>query len=136
MKNLIITVKNIFKSMGTGIAIGIPITIVCMICIGGWNAVVKEFLVWIIASSLFGLLSELIFKNDRMNLILSTALHCVACLIVTMSACMVNGYSDSLFELLLAVAPVFIAIYAVIYLAISFTMRKNAKEANEVLMKK
>lgn len=129
-------IRDFVFAVLTGIGIGIPVTLICMICIGGWNEVIKEFLVWTIASALFGVLSVVTFKNDRMNLILSTALHCVGCLLITLSACTVIGYSDSFFELLLAVAPIFVVIYAVIYSANFFTMRKNAKEANEVLLNK
>lgn len=120
----------------TGIGIGIPVTLICMICIGGFNKVVMEFLVWTIASALFGVLSVVVFKNDRMNMILSTALHCVGCLLITVSACAIIGYADNFFEILLSIAPVFIVVYVAIYSINFFTMRKNAKQANEVLNRK
>ena len=127
---------NFIFAILTGIGIGIPVTIVCMISIGGWNAVVMEFLVWTIASALFGVLSVVTFSNEKMNMILATALHCVGCLLITVGACFIIGYADSFFEILLAVAPVFAVVYIAIYSMNFFTMRKNAKKANEALGKK
>lgn len=120
----------------TGIGIGIPVALICMVCIGGWNEVIMEFLVWTVASALFGVLSVVTFSNDKMNLVLATALHCVGCLLITVGACWVIGYADSFFEILLSVAPVFVVVYVLIYLVSFFTMRKNAKKANEALGKK
>ncbi len=120
----------------TGIGIGIPVALICMICIGGWNAVIMEFLVWTVASALFGVLSVVTFSNEKMNLVLATALHCLGCLSITVGACAIIGYADSFFEILFAVAPVFAIVYVAIYSVNFFTMRKNAKKANEALSKK
>lgn len=128
--------RNFVFAILTGIGIGIPVTLICMISIGGWNAVVMEFLVWTVASALFGVLSVVTFSNEKMNMILATALHCVGCLLITVGACFIIGYADSFFEILLAVAPVFAVVYIAIYSINFFTMRKNAKKANEALSKK
>ena len=128
--------RNFVFAILTGIGIGIPVTLICMISIGGWNAVVMEFLVWTVASALFGVLSVVTFSNEKMNMILATTLHCVGCLLITVGACFIIGYADSFFEILLAVAPVFAVVYIAIYSMNFFTMRKNAKKANEALSKK
>ncbi len=128
--------RNYIFAILTGIGIGIPVTLICMISIGGFNEVVMEFLVWTVASALFGVLSVVTFSNDRMNLILATALHCIGCLLITVGACAIIGYADSFLEILLAVAPVFIVVYVAIYSVNFFTMRKNAKKANEALSRK
>lgn len=128
--------RDLINAILTGIGIGIPVTLVCMISIGGWNEVVKEFLVWTVASALFGVLSVVTFSNDKMNLVLSTALHCVGCLLITVGACAIIGYANNFFEILLSIAPVFVVVYVAIYSINFFTMRKNAKKANEVLSKK
>ncbi len=120
----------------TGIGIGIPVTLICMISIGGFNSVVMEFLVWTIASALFGVLSVVTFKSDRMNMILSTALHCVGCLLITVGACWVIGYADNFLEILLSIAPVFIVVYVAIYSVSFISMKINAKKANDALSKK
>lgn len=129
-------IKDFILAMITGIGIGIPITLVCMISIGGFNEVVKEFLVWTVASALFGVLSVLTFKNDKLNLIVSTVLHCVGCLGITVGACAIIGYSSSFFEILLAVAPVFVIVYGVLYTVSVISMKINAKKANEALENK
>ncbi|MBQ2944918.1 MAG: DUF3021 domain-containing protein [Ruminococcus sp.] len=128
--------KDLLIAILTGIGIGIPITIICMVCIGGWNEVIKEFLVWTVASALFGVLSVVTFSNEKMNLILATVLHCIGCLFITVGACWVIGYADSVFEILPSVAPVFVIVYAAIYSISVISMRKNAKKANDALSKK
>ncbi len=128
-------IKNILLACITGIGIGMPVTILCMSLIGGFNEAVKEVLVWLVASALFGLLS-LIFNSNRMNLILSTVIHCVGCLSVTCAACIINGYSSNLFEMLPAILPVFVVVYAVIYTSAMISSKKEAKKITETLNSK
>lgn len=129
-------IRNFVLACITGIGIGIPITLICMISIGGFNDVVKEFLVWTVASSLFGALSVLTFKNEKLNLIVSTILHCVGCLGITVGACAIIGYSNNFFEILLAIAPIFVVVYGVLYAVSVISMKINAKKANEALENK
>lgn len=128
-------IKNIILACITGIGIGMPITVLCMALIGGWNDAVKEILVWLVASALFGVLS-LIFNRDRMNLIISTVIHCIGCLAVTCTACTINGYSDNFFEMLLAILPIFVIIYAVIYTAAIVSAKIEAKKITDTLNNK
>lgn len=127
-------IKNIILACITGIGIGMPVTVLCMALIGGWNDAVKEILVWLVASALFGVLS-LIFNSGKLNLILSTAIHCVGCLAVTCAACTINGYSDNFFDILLAVLPVFAVVYIVIYSTAMISAKKEAKKITESLNK-
>ena len=129
-------IKDFILAMITGVGIGIPVTLVCMISIGGFNAIVMEFLVWTVASALFGVLSVLTFKNEKLNLIASTAIHCIGCLLITVGACAIIGYSSNFFEILLSVAPVFVVVYAVIYGGSLISMKINARKANEALKEK
>lgn len=128
-------IKNLVLALISGIGIGMPITILCMALIGGWNSIIKEFLVWIVASALFGILS-LIFNSNKMNLILSTVIHCVGCLAVTCGACTIIGYSDNFFDILLFVLPVFAVVYAVIYGITIINAKKEAKKITETLNNK
>ena len=128
--------RDLFTAVLSGIGIGIPVALICMVSIGGYNAVVQEFLVWTIASALFGVLSAVTLKNDRMNLILSTILHCLGCITITISACAIIGYGDNLLDILITVAPVFAAVYVSIYLISFISMKRNAKKANEALNNK
>ena len=127
-------IKNIILACITGIGIGMPITLLCMALIGGWNQAVKEVLVWLVASALFGVLS-LIFNSGKLNLILSTTIHCVGCLAVTCAACTINGYSDNFFEMLLAILPVFAVVYIVIYTVSLISAKREAKKITESLNK-
>lgn len=128
--------RDLFTAVLSGIGIGIPVALICMVSIGGYNAVVQEFLVWTIASALFGVLSAVTLNNDRMNLILSTVLHCLGCITITISACAIIGYGDNLLDILISVAPVFAAVYVTIYLISFISMKRNAKKANEALSSK
>lgn len=129
-------IKDFILAMITGIGIGIPITIICMISIGGFNEVIKEFLVWTVASALFGVLSVLTFKNEKLNLIASTIIHCIGCLGITVGTCAIIGYSSNVFDILLSVAPVFVVVYAVLYGVSLISMKINARKANEALKEK
>lgn len=129
-------IKDFILAMITGIGIGIPITIICMISIGGFNEVIKEFLVWTVASALFGVLSVLTFKNEKLNLITSTIIHCIGCLGITVGTCAIIGYSSNVLDILLSVAPVFVVVYAVLYGVSLISMKINARKANEALKEK
>ncbi len=127
--------KDIILACITGVGVGMPVTIICMIILGGWNGVIKEFLVWLVASALFGVLS-ILFKNSKLSLPLITAIHCVGCLIITCSACAIIGYGDSFFSILLGVLPIFIIVYAVIYIVTLLSAKAEAKKINEALNNK
>lgn len=117
-----------------GIGVGIPITLTCIISMGGFNDTIKEILVWTVASALFGVMSVVTFGNDRMNFILATVLHCLGCFGITVGTCAINGYADkSSFGYLLLI---FVIIYGVLYGGSLISMKINAKKANEALSKK
>ncbi len=128
--------KNFVFAILTGIGIGIPVALICMICLGSWNSTVMEFLVWTVASALFGVLSVFTFSSEKMNPILSTTLNCVGCFLITIGACGIIGYAESFVELLKVVAPVFIAVYVAIVVIGAVSMKINEKKANEALSKK
>jgi len=86
--------KNIIGTCLTGIGIGMPVTIICMALFGGWNAVIKEFLVWLIASALFGLLTNL-FNIQKLSLPLITVIHCLGCILITCGACAILNYTEN-----------------------------------------
>ena len=129
-------IKNLVFAILTGIGIGIPVALICMICMGSWNETIMEFLVWTVASALFGVLSFVTFSSDKMNPILATTLNCVGCFLITIGACGIIGYAESFFELLKVVAPVFVAVYVAIVVIGAISMKINEKKANEALSKK
>lgn len=127
-------IKNTLMACITGIGVGMPISILCISTLGGFDETVKEVLVWLVASALFGVLS-LIFNSGKLNLILSTAIHCVGCLAVTCGACTINGYSNNFFEILVSVLPVFAIVYIIIYSAAMISAKAEAKKINKSLSK-
>lgn len=128
---------DIFSACLTGIGIGVPITITCMILLGGFNGAVREFLIWTVASALFGVLSLVIFQmpND-LSLPTATLLHCAGCLVVAAGAGALCGYAENFGELLLAMLPVFLVIYGILYLSTYKAMKAEARRINEELEKK
>lgn len=118
----------------TGIGIGIPVTLVCMTLIGGFQSAVAEFLVWTVASALFGIISGLVFHtNHNLNLPVSMALHCLGCLIVATAAGAVCGYADSFPTLLAGILPVFVIVYVLVYALCIFLMKLEEKQINRAL---
>lgn len=126
----------IFTFLLNGIGIGIPVTLLCMTLIGGYNQVLKEFMTWTVASALFGLISGLVFQNnDKLNLPLSLAIHCVGCLAVAIGACLFCGYASSLKELVVSILPVFVIVYVLIYAVCAIAMKINEAKINKELNK-
>ena len=116
---------------GTGI--GFPVTVLCMLLIGGYNGASRELLVWLVASALFGLTSGLFFRKEDLNLLTATALHFVCCLGIASGAGWLCGYADSFLELLTAMLPLFLVIYIAVYLAVFFAMKREAARINKAL---
>lgn len=127
--------KDIIIRIVSGIGIGMPVTIICMTLFGGWNAVIKEFLVWLVASALFGLLTNL-FNIQKLSLPLITIIHCLSCMVITCGACAILGYTNNLMQFALYVLPIFIVVYAVIYTVTLINAKVEAKKINEALQSK
>lgn len=118
-----------------GLGIGFPVTLLCMTLIGGYNDVIREFLIWMIASALFGLISGLVFLKSNFSLPVATAVHGVCCLLVAVAAATIIGYGGNFLQILLAVLPVFAVVYLGIYLAIYLYMKWEEKKINTELNK-
>ena len=117
----------------TGTGIGFPVTAICMLLIGGVNQATKELLIWAAASALFGLTSGLFFQKLNLKLLTATALHFVCCLSIGSGAGWLCGYGASFLELLAGMVPVFIAVYAIVYLCVYLGMKREAEKINRAL---
>ncbi len=128
---------SLIDSMVIGIGIGIPVTLVCMTLIGGFNDYIREFLIWTAASAIFGLITTLVFgiKKD-ISLLVALPVHCLGCLIVATAAGAICGYADSFLSLLLGILPVFIVVYIIAYVVIVLRMKAEEKQINKELEKK
>jgi len=119
-----------------GMGFGFPITLLCMLMIGGYNPVMKEFLVWMAASALYGVLSTVMDeKKFEMPLPVSIGLHFFGCAVITMGAALLCGYVSSLGDILPVMIPVII-IYAAVCLVCFLLMKQNEKAVNKALEEK
>jgi len=119
-----------------GMGFGFPITLLCMILVGGYNPVMKEFLVWMAASALYGMLST-VMDSERIDLPLpaSIGLHALGCLAITMGAALLCGYIKSVADVLPILIPAVI-IYVVVCLICFLLMKQNEKQINKALEEK
>ena len=116
-----------------GMGFGFPITLLCMISIGGYNTVMNEFLVWMAASALYGILSTLMDeKKFDMPMPVSVGLHFFGCVVITMGAALLCGYVRSVADVLPILIPAII-IYLVIYFICFLLMKQKEKQINKAL---
>lgn len=120
----------------TGMGFGFPVTLLCMTMFGGFNAVVQEILIWMVASALYGILSGVLFdrKND-LPLMAVIGLHFLGCTAITMAAALLNGYVSGIADVLLILIPT-IVIYAAICGICGLLNKQTEKQINKALKEK
>ena len=119
-----------------GMGFGFPITLLCMLLIGGYNVVMREFLVWMAASALYGVLSTVMdSKKLDMPLPVSIGLHALGCIVITMGAALLCGYIQSVADVLPILIPA-ILIYLVVCLVCFLLMKQTEKQINKSLEEK
>ena len=119
-----------------GMGFGFPITLLCMLLIGGYNVVMREFLVWMAASALYGVLSTVMdSKKFDMPLPVSIGLHALGCIVITMGAALLCGYVQSVADVLPILIPA-ILIYIVVCLVCFLLMKQTEKQINKALEEK
>ena len=128
--------KKYVLSAIIGMGFGFPITLLCMALIGGYNPVMKEFLVWMAASALYGVLSTIMNETKfDMPLPVSIGLHFFGCVAITMGAALLCGYVSSIADVLPILIPA-VVIYAVVCLICFLLMKQNEKAVNKALEEK
>lgn len=130
--------QKIIRYAATGLAIGsiVSCASLCVMSLaytGAVHPVLVEVMAWLGASLFYGLASML-FEWERLALPLATALHLAICLTVTLLVAYGLGYGAGI-SLLLGVAPLFLVIYAAIYLGFYLHERRCARQANARLKK-
>ena len=116
-----------------GMGFGFPITLLCMILLGGYNVVMKEFLVWMAASALYGVLSTVMDeKKFDMPMPVSIGLHFFGCVAITMGAALANGYICAITDILPILIPTVVIYFAICGICF-WLMKKNEKEINKAL---
>lgn len=128
--------KNIVWNAITGMGFGFPVTLLCMTLFGGFNGVIRELLIWMVASALYGLVSGGLFHcKNSLSLPVTVAIHGVCIIAITMGAAALCGYVKSAADVLPVLVPA-VVIYAVIYVVCFLLMKQNEKQVNEALQKK
>lgn len=128
--------KKYVMSAIIGMGFGFPITLLCMVLIGGYNAVVQEFLVWMVASALYGVLSTAMnSKKFDIPLLVSIGLHALGAIVITMGAALLCGYINSIAEVLTILIAALV-IYTVVCLICFLLMKQNEKQINNALEEK
>lgn len=129
--------NSLFDYALIGMGFGFPITLLCMLLIGGFNGVVAEFLTWMVASALFGIISGVLNSEKcELKLPVAMALHCLLCLAVATAAGAIIGYGDNFLELLRGILPVFVIVYVLVYAVCILLMKREEKKINEALKDK
>ena len=120
----------------TGMGFGFPITLLCMTLIGGYNEVVREFLIWMTASALYGLLS-VVMDSKKFDMPLPAAIGChfLGIVAITVGAALLCGYVSGLLDLLPILIPT-VAIYAAVCGICFWLMKKDEKQINKALQEK
>ena len=114
-----------------GMGFGFPITLLCMSLIGGYNEVVREFFVWMVASALYGLLSTVMdSKKFDMPLPVSIGVHFFGCVAITLGAALLCGYIRSVADVLPILIPSII-IYVVVCFVCFLLMKQNEEQINK-----
>lgn len=128
--------KSYFAGAVTGMGIGFPITLLCMAAIGGYNEVVREFGIWMVASALYGLLSVTLFnRKDDLPPLLSLSLHFAGITAITLAAALLNGYITRAVDVAAVLIPAFV-IYAAITGVFAFLSKRAEKQVNKALEEK
>ncbi len=128
--------KKFVMAAIVGMGFGFPITLLCMTLIGGYNEVVRELLIWMGASALYGLLSVAMeSKKLDMPLPLSIGLHFFGIVAITLGAALLCGYISRIVDVLLVLAPT-VVIYIAVCLICFLLMKKDEKQINKALQEK
>ena len=109
--------KKFVMAAIVGMGFGFPITLLCMTLIGGYNEVVRELLIWMGASALYGLLS-VAMESKKLDMPLP-----------------LSGYISRIVDVLLVLAPT-VVIYIAVCLICFLLMKKDEKQINKALQEK
>ena len=128
--------KKYLWSAIIGMGFGFPITLLCMTLLGGYNAVIREIGIWLVASAMYGVLSVVMAgKDDTLPLPVSLGIHFFGCVAITLAAALLNGYIRSIADVLPVLIPA-VGIYIAVCLICFLLMKQNEKQVNKALEEK
>lgn len=123
---------GMIDSLILGIGVGVPVTLICMLCFGALDATLRQVLIWTAASGLCGLVSWFLFKIN-MHLLLWTGLHFLLCFGIAAAAVTLCGYFNDMTSFLRVCLPMFAGIYFVLYGVFMLRAKIDEKRMNEAL---
>lgn len=115
------------------IGIGAIVTTAVICFSDGFNETVRWYIIWIIASALYGFSSLFIFRNDNLSLPAALASHAVICYIITIVAARLCRFNGGLAGNILPISISFIVIYTVIFCILHFSSKAEEKKINKKL---
>lgn len=128
--------KNFVINAITGMGFGFPVTLLCMAMFGGYNEILRELLIWMVASALYGILSGILFdKENDLPQIAVIAIHFAGCVAITMGAALLNGYVSGIADVLPILIPA-VVIYAAICGICILLNKQTEKRINKALREK
>lgn len=126
--------KQVWIRARTGLLVGMLVQLILLWSMQDTYGSALEITIWMGASVIYGVASGL-FDWERLSLLGATALHFLLSYAVTVTACLVLGYGKTLGACALGCLPLFVILYALIYLGITIAMRVQMKKINEKLQK-
>ena len=119
-----------------GVGIGAIAVTISLIITVGLTDILKQILVWLIASGLCGLVS-IVYENENLTDITATLIHAPLILLIALCAGWILGYGDGSFSLLLVrMVPVIVLFYVLIHLILFLFRRATVSDINTRLQKK
>ena len=122
--------KKVLDHVVMGLGIGFVVSTVCLSLMRGMDETMQNVLAWMIASVLYGLIS-MIYDTEWLPLPGLIAVHFCGCVTVTLGTAWFLGYADSLLMLARDIVPVFVLIYIIIGIGITFYARQDTKKLNK-----
>ena len=125
--------KNVLAHIVIGLGIGSVIFSLSIAWMSGVDNTLKQVLVWLLASALYGVVS-LLYDTDFWPLPVQIAVHLLLCCGITLAtAWKLYGDSLGLGLLVQSVLPGFLVVYVVISLILFAIDHRRAREINEKL---
>lgn len=132
MSKLQMTLSYMIVAVGIG---SIVITLSLLLTFG-LTDVLKQLVVWLIASAIIGIIS-MVYECDRLTYLTATLIHAPVTCLVALCCGWILDYSDgSLFLLISRMLPVIVVLYAAMHLILFLFRRANVSDINTRLQKK
>ncbi len=126
--------KYLWPYARTGLLIGMAILLAMQWIDPADHRIATEMTVWLIASVIYGV-SSMLFSVERLSLLAATVLHFLLAYVVTVLCCFYLGYGATLTQAALDCLPLFVILYALIYVGTSISIRIQMKRINQKLQK-